>query len=277
MFARLLLIPFAAMAIAGLYLAYEKDEAWTWLLIVAVTGGAAIFILGDRINWWYYNRRPPDVDGPVRMLLERHDPYYRALSPAGRLLFRQRMALFFLGNDFMPQGWEAVPHDMEAVVAAAATKVRFNREGAIYPDCQRIVVYPGPFPSPAHPEEWHRSEWYAADGVLLFAGRDLMEAYLHPGQFPDIAVYEYIRVLRDLEPDLPWPAPSREPETEIRAISGWTADRIRALIGLRTLDLEAMRASLWFSHPERMREVCPELWDMYARIFERPHTRNPLA
>lgn len=275
MFGKLMTIPFLLLAAIGLYLSWEYVDGWTWLIVVGITGAAAVYILNPQINWWYYNRKPPEVDEPVRMMLERHDPFYQALSPVARLRFRQRMALFLMGNDFMPQGWEAIPHDVEAVVAAAATKVLWGRKEPIFRNAQRVVIYPVAFPSPAHPEEWHHSEWFAEDGVLLFAGETLMRGMVRPGQSLDLGVYEYLRVLHEAPGAADWPEMPPDLWEAIRQAMGWEPDRIRAMIGLQDVDPRAVWCSLWFSHPHRLERVLgAAMMERYARHFGGEYWRD---
>jgi hypothetical protein len=268
MFGKLLTIPFLLMAVIGLFLSWEYIEGWTWLIVVGIVGAAIVYILHPQINWWYYNRRPPEVDTPVREMLERHDPFYQSLSPVARQRFRQRMALFLMGNDFIPQGWEAIPHDVEAAIAAAATKVLWGHDEPIFRQAQRVVVYPQPFPSPAYPEEWHRSEWFAEDGVLLFSGNDLMWSLLKPGQNLDLGLYEYLRVCHSGEPAPPWPEMPEDLWPSVTRVCGWTEAQIRTMIGLQDVDARAVWCTLWFTHPHRMEPLIGgEAMDRYARHF----------
>ncbi len=267
MFAKLLIIPFALMAAIGLYLSWEYVEGWTWLIIVGVIGGAFLLIFSPQINWWYYHRNPPDVEPEVRQMLERQDLFYNALSPLEKDRFRQRMALFMMGTQFMPQGWESVPHDIEAIVAASAVKVRFGQEELLFKTCERVVIYPTPFPSPMHPEEWHSSEWFDEDGVVLFSARELVRGFFQPSQFIALAVYEYCRILRAEQPQLPWPGLPDDPWTLIQHISGWNRVAVCQMIGLQSVDPAAVLASLWFSHYHRMAQVEGQWAEKYLVVF----------
>lgn len=251
-FSNILYIPFAVITVAGLYLSWEYSERWTWLIIFGVLSLALIYIFSSEINWWYYRRNPPDVDAPVRHMLETTDLFYQDLSPAEKVRFRQRLALFLMNNQFMPQGWESVPHDIEAIISIGATKVLFHQEHPLFKTCTRVVVYPAMFPSPAYPEEWHGSEFFQEDEVLLFATERILPGFRHPNQYPDLTLYEYVRVMKREYPDLPWPIPSENTWQLIEAVSGFSKDGFSHFLGLREVDAEALFCTLYFTHPHRM-------------------------
>ena len=267
MFARLLLIPFVLITLLGLYLKWELEEGWTWMIITGAVCAAAILILTPQINWWYYTRHPQDVDPEVKALLERVDPFYRELSPVQRERLRQRMALFLMGMPFMPQGWERVPDDIQAIVAAAAAKAAFGWQEPLIPSMQQVVVYPSPFPSPAYPTEWHRSEWFAEDGVLLFSARELLESFLRPGSTLDLGLYECVRALRSQVPVLPWPEPAADPWPLVQAVTGWDRQAVSAMVGLQEGDGEAVLAVAWFTHGARLAVADPDRAGAYRKIF----------
>ena len=118
MFSRLLLVPLVILTLAGLYLSWEISSDYSWTIIVGVVLIALVHVFSPQINWWWYTRYPKDLDGPIIQFLERFDLYYQQLAPMARIRFRQRMALFMMGNEYMPQGWESVPADVEAIIAA---------------------------------------------------------------------------------------------------------------------------------------------------------------
>ncbi len=267
MFAKLLIIPFALMAATGLYLSWEYIEGWTWLIILGVVGGAFMLIFSPQINWWYYHRNPPDVEPEVRHMLERQDNFYNALAPLKKELFRNRMALFMMGTQFMPQGWESVPHDIEAIVAACAVKVRFGQEELLFKTCERVVVYPTSFPSPMHPEEWHSSEWFEEDGVVLFSAKELVRGFFQPTQFLQLAVYEYCRIFRVENPKLSWPEIPDDPWSIIQKISGWDSVVIHQMIGLQSVDPGAVLSTLYFTHFHKMAQVEGRWTEKFEVIF----------
>lgn len=243
MFSRLLLVPLVILTLAGLYLSWEISSDYSWTIIVGVVLIALVHVFSPQINWWWYTRHPKDLDGPIIQFLERFDLYYQQLAPMARIRFRQRMALFMMGNEYMPQGWESVPADVEAIIAAAAVKVRFHEEDLLYANCEKIVVYPLAFPTPVHPHEWHSSEWFAEDGVVLFAADALMKTQLQPGKSIDLALYEYCRIQQELTGH-PGQRGVTDCWPEIHRRTGWDQEAIQQMIGLQKVDGDAVLCSL---------------------------------
>jgi hypothetical protein len=266
-FTNILYIPFAVITILGFYLSWEYSEQWTWLIIFGVLSLALIYIFSSEINWWYYRRHPPDVDAPVRHMLETTDLFYQDLSPAERTRFRQRLALFLMNNQFMPQGWESVPHDIEAIIGIAATKVLLHQAHPLFRTCNRIVVYPAIFPSPAYPLDWHGSEYFAEDEVLLFAMEQILPGFSQPTQYPDLTLYEYVRVMRIEVPELPWDQVPAEPWKMIEAVSGFSEEGFRQYLGLPDADGAALFCTLYFTHPHRLMKVDPQWMEMLEALF----------
>jgi hypothetical protein len=267
MFGRLMIGPFLLLALVGFYLSWEYSESWNWLIILGILGGAVVYIFGPQINWWYYRKYPPDVDPEARFLLEQGDIYYQELSPVQRKKFRQRVALFIMNNSFEGKGWETVPHEVEVLLAAAASKLLYHQEYPLFKLCQKVIVYPGTFPSPDYPEEWHRSEWHEEDGVMLISGEYLLKNFKQTHKNPDLALYEYIRVMRQERADLPWPQLPDEPWGLIHQISGWTREGFISIQGLKHPDVKAVMALLYFSHPHKMDALPGEWMEKYSRVF----------
>ena len=246
MFARLLLAPLVILTLVGLYISWEVSSDYSWMIIIGVILIALVHVFSPQINWWWYSRHPKDLDAPIIQFLERFDLYYQQLAPMARIRFRQRMALLMMGNEYMPQGWESVPADVEAIIAAAAVKVRFHEENLLYANCEKIVVYPLAFPSPAYLHDWHSSEWFAEDGVVLFAADALMKGQLQPGKSIDLALYEYCRIQQELTGQGRPGGSVEDPWPEIRRRTGWGPEEIQAMIGLKDVDAGAVLRSLDF-------------------------------
>ena len=78
-------------------LTWKIDEWFVWFLVVSVAGTVVVFMLSPQINWWWYNRHPPDLPEPGIQLLDRVCGFYQRLEDAGKLRFRQRVALYLMG------------------------------------------------------------------------------------------------------------------------------------------------------------------------------------
>ncbi len=267
MFARWLAVPFALAAMLILYLALQGYYQYTSYLIVPLIFLAVIFVLAPQINWWWYKHHPPDLPHGLRALLEQAPGFYRRLNAEDKLRFRQRVALFTMSTDFMPQGMENVPDDVKTVVAASAVTLTFRKQEFLLPRYEHVVLYAHPFPSPQYPETFHTSEVYDEDGVLLFSIEHLMHGFMQPDLYFHSGLYEYAKVFMRVWPEEcqlqvrgeHWPALER--------ISGFSRERIEQWIGLQDLSLTAVAVVCYFVAPERFKEELPELFKYFSKMF----------
>ena len=95
MLTRILLIPFVVLAFVFLYLTLEVDENYAFYIIIPVIISAMIWVLSPQIDWWWYQRNPPQLDPAIVQLLERHNPYYQQLFFEDKKKFQLRVALFY--------------------------------------------------------------------------------------------------------------------------------------------------------------------------------------
>jgi hypothetical protein len=245
MFSRYLLVPFVLFTLVGLYLSWEVSSDYSWLIIIGVILSATIHVFSPQINWWWYTRHPKDLDPAMQAFLERFDLYYQQLGPIAKTRFRHKVDLFLLGNEFMPQGWDSVPEDIQVLIASAGVKVRLEEEKLLYSNCEKIVVYPIAFPTPIHPHEWHSSEWFSEDGVVLFAADALMKGLMNPTKHLDLAIYEYCRIQNDLKGATP-PSPVTDPWPEILSRTGWDQKAVQGMVGIRAIDGHAVLKAITF-------------------------------
>lgn len=165
---RILAIPFVLLLALMFYLSLTVDERFSILIIFASVMLVILFVFSPQIDWWWYSRRPPELDASFRQLLRQRYPFYMGLSPEDKLKFRQRVALFRLAKDFMPQGMEEVPEDVQWFAALSGVHLTFGWEEYLLPQYEKIIVYPHPFPSPQYPDRFHASEVFPEDGVVIF-------------------------------------------------------------------------------------------------------------
>lgn len=264
--ASILSLPFILLSAVLLYLAWEVDGTYATYLIPNVVILTLIYTLSPQINWWWYRRYPPEPPKELWPLLERI-PFYKNLSDAEKQRFRQRVALFNLAQEFMPQGVEVVPEDIKLVIGASAVQLTFYQDDFLFPKFENIVIYPKPFPTPQHPTQFHTSEIYEEDGVVLLAAEPLMRAVVEPGQYYHIGLHEYAKVFRLKYPDLNWPHLSEESWELLEAVSGFSKEAIHKYINLDGIEIFPVSVTLFFTFPDRFLEYLPDVYKAYADIF----------
>ena len=265
--ARIFSIPFVFGAILFLFLAWEVDAGYSIYVVPFVIVLAFIYILSPQINWWWWTRRPPDMSPKLRVLLERHLPYYQRLADTEQLRFRRRVRLYMEANDFMAKGMDEVTEDLKAVVAICAVQLTFGRKDFLLPKFEHLIFFPQPFPSPQYPKDYHASEIYEEDGAILFSAEQLMKGFLESHHYYNIGLHEYVKVFERSYPDVAFPALPENHWEELQQISGFTQDWIQQWINLDPIPVLPVSVAHFFTWPAAFHAQLPELYAAYSRIF----------
>ena len=257
---KVLLVPFVLALFAMLYLSIEVDESYNIWIIVLVVIVVGIFVFGPQIDWWWYKRYPPDIDPPLRELLQQRYPFYQDLSKANKLKFRQRTALIQRAKDFMPQGAETVPEDIKFFVAASQAHLTLGQEEYLLPKFEKIIIYTHPFPSPQYPERFHSSEIFTEDGVIMFSAQHLAKGFVEPTQYFPVGIYEMAKVFLESYPDKPWPELPDDSWERLERISGVSQSALTTYINLDDVAPLPVSMVYFMILPERFRSQWPELF-----------------
>jgi Mlc titration factor MtfA (ptsG expression regulator) len=259
--------PLMLILFISLYLAWEKDSGYALYVIPSALGLVILYIMHPQIDWWWYNKHPKELDEKVRQLLERHFPFYLELNPEQKTRFRKRMTLFPMAKEFMPRGFETLPEDIKAMLAANTIMLTFGQKDYLLDKFQTIVVYPKPFPSPQFPRLFHAAEHFAEDGVLLFSAEQLMLGSLQAQQYFNIVLYELARIYPLHFPHLVLPElPANSWET-LASISGFSKAIIEQTIGLPEPDIQAVAMCHFFLFPVPFKAQLPDLYMKYRGLF----------
>ena len=279
--------PFGILALIFFYLTMKADGEgiWTLLLVAAVVIAAVIYVMSPQINWWWWQRSPPPLDERSANVLADYCAFYRPLSPELKQRFRNRVALFLLGNEFMrpvhPNEMDAdalrmrVPEDLKVAVAAAAVQVSFGKPTFSTTKFEHIILYPHPFPSPQFAAV-HTCELYEPDGVVMLDADTLMAGFNQPHQIFSIGVYEMARIFRMEKmketPSVSTPNFDAVTLETLEKVSGMTRKQIAAVVGLDDLDDFAVAVYHFFTFPKGFQSLLPDLYQLFVNIFK----QNPL-
>jgi len=250
-----------------LYITFFKSEDYALYMVPFLIYLIGIYFYQPAVDWWWYQKYPPDIEVPLRKLFEQRLPYYQRLSDKNKQKFRTRVALYIEANDFRPQVIKEIPEDVKGIVAANIVQLTFGQEDYLLNMFERIVIYPGIFPTPQHIERFHASETYAEDGVLLFAMDHLMPGTLHANQYFNIGLYEYAKVFRLSRPELAYPELSEDLWTDFEEISLFPRKKVEEFVGLENLDIWAVSVVFFFSFPEKFKSQLGELYQAHSNLF----------
>lgn len=262
-----LAVPFLLLLGLGLYLTIEVDTSWSFLMIIALVVLVSGFILAPQINWWWWQRFPPDLPSEMGQLLEKRSLFYSRLSSDQRREFRRRVFLFNHGHNFMPQVMEKMPLDGQVMIASVPVAMTFTQEEFLFPKFENIIVYPHPFPSPQHETTFHASEIYEPDGVIMFCMEHILRGFIDPHQYLNPAWYEYAKVFAITYPETDLGNWSAVSWAQLEQISGFSQDALERWIGLQDLDLQAMGIAFFFLFPDRFQATLPDIHQKLQAVF----------
>jgi len=264
---RILSIPFVLLLVYFGYMTYRVDESYLTYVIPLVIILVLIYVLGPQIDWWWYERNPPEVDAPVKKMLEKANPFYNRLNEEEKKKFRNRLQLFVTGTNYMPKGWEKIPEDAKYAIAANAVQLNFHKKEFLFPAYENTVVYPSPFPSPQHPEQFHPSEVFKEDGVLLFSAEQIMWSLLNPTQYYNVGMHEYVKVFMDSNPDISFPKFTEEDWDGLAKAAPFTKEHIYNILNVPDIDPTVVATALFQIFPLKFVKVFPERGKKLLEIF----------
>lgn len=263
-----MLFPFALAALIFLYFTWEVDEKYMWFLLASMMMTVVIYLLGPQIDWWWFQRKPPELPAPLRHILNTRFPFYQKLSAENKTRFRNRMALYMEANEFIAKGTEQVPVDVKGALAATVVWLTFGLKDYRLGKFEHIVIYPHPFPSPQYPEKWHASEIFEEDGVMLFSAEQLMPAFFEPGRYFHTGMYEYAKAFMRCYPAESYPSLSQPDWGKLERISGFSREILEKWIGLPDIDVLAVAITHFFVFPEKFKAEMPEIHAALSKVFQ---------
>ena len=280
---QILAAPFLIIGLLALYFTVKADgeSLWISIFVATVISLAAIYVMSPQINWLWWQRSPPPLDARNERVLADYCAFYKQLSPEMKQRFRNRVALYLLGNEFIrpvhPSDMEAdtlrtrVPEELKIAAAAAAAQVRFGQSKFLASKFEHIILYPHPFPSPQF-AAIHTCEIYESDGVLMLDADTLMAGFNQPRQIFSIGLYEMARIFKMEDPSVSTPFLDVLALESLEKISGMTRQQIEAVVGLTDLDDFAVAAYHFFTFPQGFQSLLPDLYQLFVNIFH----QNPI-
>lgn len=266
---RIALVFFVLICIVFIYLTWEIDEKYALYIIPGVVGIVVTYILSPQIDWWYYNRNTPELSEQFRKILISKSPIYDNLLTNIKTLYRKRIYLFMIGNDFtgMAGFEENIPEDIKFCLSSHATLFTLIKDTFLFPKFEKIIVYQQRFPSPQYPTQFHSSELFEEDGCLLFDATIILKSTFEPNNYFNPVLYEYYKVFKISNQFDIYPTVNEEDMKLGEQISGFSKAQIEHTIGLQNLDNEAILATYYFVFPERFRTLHPQLFEDYNALF----------
>ena len=282
---RLVALPFIIIGIVALYFAFKAGERdfmpnrdTTLVIAGCVVAFAVIFVFSPQIDWWWYRRNPPGIDGRLRYFLQEKFYPYTQLLPDDRRRFEDRLSLWLIAVDAKLQSSDdEVPEDLKAFIGAHAVMLTLSHadQDFLYPDFERIVLYKHAFPSPRM-QYLHSSELDPEDGVLIFDIERMMLGGLQPLQHYNLLWHEWAAAYRLSYPDKPYPALSEDILPALARARGYGLDYIERYVGVQRqhISLWQVATEHYMVVPEQLQRELPEVYAQLEAVYGSAHRQE---
>ncbi|MEM6963198.1 MAG: zinc-dependent peptidase [Bacteroidota bacterium] len=236
-----------------------------WVVLLVMT-----YIFSPQVDWWWYQRNPPELPGSLGNLFLKYMPFYQDLSVANKKRFRQRVAMYLQARGFFAKrGSEdgEVPLDMKAIIAANVVMLTFGRKDFILKDFERIFIYLQAFPSPNH-QYLHAAELNKEDDCVLLSGEHVMLSFRQPRRFYNVMVHIFANAYQLCFPTYDYPS------FEEFMWEGWGQAATVKYLGIPEEEMNkfGVAANYFFHFPRQLKENNSRTFDIFCGIFN----LNPL-
>lgn len=249
----------------------DREYRWvSFFMIPFVVGLLMSYVFSPQINWWAFQRNPPELPGTLGILLLNHFSFYQHLSAANKKRFRQRVAMYLEARGFFAQrgGEEGeVPLDMKAIIAANVVMLTFGRDDFILKNFERIFIYLQAFPTPNY-QFLHASEVNEEDKCLIFSAEHLRLSFQHPQKYYNVLVHEYAKAFQLTYDKFDYPTIDQS------IWKNWDKEPVLKYTGMpeKDFDLLGVGVNFFFENPVKFKEEFPRQFEAYQAIFN----LNPL-
>ena len=154
-----------------------------------------------------------------------------------------------------------VPEDVKIMLAISAVQLTIGLDEYLLEKYEKVIVYPHKFPSPQYPDNWHISETFEEDGVLMFVAQNLMHGFINPSAYFNCALYELAKVVKK---DLQLPEIKSLEEISIddlAQINNSNEKDLKEYMGLPEIDSAALAMVQFIEFPQRLRTKHKELFE----------------
>jgi hypothetical protein len=269
---KLIYLPLVFVMAIGAFMAFKYGSQYAPVMIPPAVLMGLTFVLSPQIDWWWYQKHPPQIAPPLRKFIETHSNFFKTLkTESAQQRFRERAVLTKLSLDFKTptEDDDPVTEDLKLVIATTAATLTFQWDDYLWKKFENVVVFNGAFISPQYPHHQHASELFEPDGVVLFSAPHLMKGFMNPQQYYDVCMHEWARALALSYPHLPWPADDTQRWLDLERISGFPAPAIAQWINRPNLELLPATIVTFFHFNERFQQQLPDLHAQLTQLFQK--------
>ena len=255
------------LAVAFLIFLATGDKSYSIYIVPLIFALVILYIFSPQINWWWYRAHPPALAKGLVSFFEKKNPIYQRMPENVKKHYRDRVSLFMIALDFIPDKMESVALDIKAITAASAAQMTMGKSDFLFPKFEHVIITPAAFPSPQYPKQFHPSEIYEKDGVVMFSAQHLIKGFAESNQYYHIGLHEYAKVFIHANPNEAWPTFEEDIWDELYRVSNFKKEAIFKYINLDDITPLPVSICHFFVFPDKFQQVFPELYRKYTAIF----------
>ncbi len=259
----------------GIFLAnYNDPYNDKGFVIIPVVLAAVFYAFQGPIDHWWREKYPREIDPKLKAWLVQYFQPYLTLNDEDKKRFENRLTLYIEGRLFQGVGKDhkEMPYDICGIIAAHGVLIGLWQKDYLIGEFDRIYTYKHPFPTPDHPY-MHNVEVNTEDGVIILSLEQLTNAILSPDEYYNIGFHAYAEAFIFAIKDIIYPD-VMDTWSDIERISGWDKENILNQIGLKEVSLLPIHISLFLTKSAKYREIRPDLYEKWLRIFPFSGTTN---
>ncbi len=268
-FSRLISLPFALVLIfvfssGGL----ESFGVKTILIFISLAALILIYIFNRPINIWWWKMRMPKLEKPLLAWLGRYSKYYKGLGREEKEEFSGRIATFNKIKNFTLKGKRdyQLEEDVKTIIAHDFVRVGQRRKEFLFESFDHFIVYNHPFVSP-NIQNFHTLEIFDSDEVVILSKEQLINGFLDPRKYVNIAMLAAIMIFTDLYPRLPYPEVANLELAEIAGQLDLDLDIMLMALGSDWINRLDLLIYCYFLFPEQLEQSYPDKYADLQKIF----------
>lgn len=222
-------------------------------------------------------------------ILERNLAHYRYLSPAEKVMLRDRTRIFVAEKNWEGCNGLTVTDEMKVTIAAHASLMALGLEGEPFGGLLSVLIYPAGYRVPE--ERWQSGwsisgessrlgeSWYR--GPVILSWDEIQDDALHPGYGNNLVWHEFAHQIDMLDRSTNGTPPLQTREARRQWHEVMTAEfeqlRSDARAGRNTLldtygaeseaEFFAVTTECFFDAPVELRETHPRLYELLAGYY----------
>lgn len=266
--------------LTALIVVFALDRTQTWVALFMLPFVLLLslsYVFSPQIDWWWFQKHPPELSGGLSNLLLKYFPFYQNLSKENKKRFRHRTAMYMEARGFYAKMGEEsteVPADIKTIISANIVMLTFGQKDFILDQFERIFIYLQAFHSPNY-KFWHSSELNEEDACIMFSGEHIMVSFRQPRRGYNLVLHEFARAFQISYPKFDYP------EFDERMWDDLGKDAILKYLGMpeEEIDKIGIGVNCFFRNPKKFKEEMPRAFEKFSSIFNlNPlETKNPVV